>query len=305
MDVETGNHVDVLYGLEATYGTVAASMLDVFGEKTKISYNVKRNTGKGTDLGLRTFVKAYELKHEWTFDVDTLLCNETVWPYVLCAGDGTGGTPFIFDAEGDIKSFSMLLNDREENKKRHLLGCAVNDFSMSMAVGEEIKYKLSGIAKEMGVSAASVARANLGTINGLDDPFTFAHGSLKFATVENYFGLVQKMDLKLGNDLAAYWGLGSTLLHTVRHKSAIGALTVSLKKSDSSTKQGVEVIRTGVADAEDVACVITITDGTRTITMTLSLVYIDEFSTGLEYAEDIDENLVFIFSSISIVLAGF
>jgi len=305
MNVETSNVVDVLFGVEATYGTVAAAMLNSFGIKSKLTYNAKRNTGKGTDLGVRTFVNAYELKHEWLWDIDSVVCNELIWPHFLCSGDGTGPTPYIFDAEGDVKPLSILINDRQENKKRHLLGCTVNETTISMAVGEETKYKFGGTAKEMGASGASVARASLGTINGLDAPFTFIHGSLKFATVENYFGLVQKLELKIGNDLGTYWGLGSALAHTTRHKAAIGGMTVGLKKASDATKQGVEVIRTGVADAEDIACVITITDGTRTITMTLSLVYIDDFSTGLEYAEDIDENLVFIFSSISIVLAGF
>lgn len=304
MDIITGNEVDFVFGQETTFGTQATTIDKVFGYDTKVSLSAKKNQKKFKDLGKRTYVKAKELKFDGSIDIDFVLANELIWPYIFGDGDGTALTPYIFDALGDVISMTGLANDRKENKKRHILGMAFSDFSMSLAVNEEVKCKMSGLYKTIGAESAAVTRASL-SIDGLDDPFTAEHADVQISSTSNYYGLLQKAELKIGNDLKFFWELGDLTAVTSKHKDAIGGITMAVKKSDTSTLQGVEVIKPTVSTAENITVVVTLNDGTRTITMTLTGTYIDEFTTGLEAAEDVDENLVFIFSDISTVLAGF
>lgn len=308
MNITTGVVTDVVIGQETSFGQLASSIDMALGYESKYNYSVKKNYKPFHDLGQRTFITAEDLKFEGSWDADFVLANEHFWPFVLGDGDGTGGTPFVFDTEGIPKSFSAKINDRHENKWRPFHGHCVNDFTMSGNVGDEIKCKLSGLFASIGVKQTGVSRASLsidGVTAGTDIPMTYAMADVKISSTSNYFGLLQKFELKVSNDLQFYWGFNGRYAHTPKFHKAIGGLTMGIKKSDSSTKQMLDEILAGATGAENITVVITITDGTRTITMTMAGTYINDFSTSYEFAADIDENLTFIFSTISVVLAGY
>lgn len=305
IDIITGNEVDIVVGHEASgFGTVSASIDQVLGLKQKWNYDINKNFERFHDLGLRTFLKAEEMKWEGAYDLDAVLANELFWPYVLGGGAGTGGDPYVFDAVGDVKSFSATVHDRGEGQFRNFLGCCVNDFSMSAAVGEPIMLKLSGPMASITAKAATDTRASL-SIDGLDNPFSFKHAVVQISSTDNYWGLLQKFDLKLSQQAELYWNFGSRYAYQSKFHDAIGGIVMGVKHASNSTKQGMDAITDENAEGQNITIVITLTEATRSITMTLVGAYLNQLSTGYEVFSDVDQTLTFIFQTISVVLANF
>ena len=306
IDIAAGPDVDIVYGNEAaaTYGTVATTFTKVFGLDTKLSLNVDKNLGEYGDIGSRRLQYFKSKKFDGSFDIDFIMSNANFWDLVFNDGVGTALDPFTWEAYGNLLSFSTKINDRKEAKQWAVLGMAVNELGLEFARGEPIKTKLSGLFANFGAKTSSVARSTL-TLGGLDDAFTFAGGELKIAAADNYVGLIAKGSLKIGNDLKGFGDIGVEVLQKIKGLKAIGGLTLGVKHASGATKYPVDMARAASTDGQNLAMSIVITDGTRSITMALTGCWMKSFSTGYEAFEEIDENLVIVFSDITVELAGF
>lgn len=307
--IETSNEVDVAYDYDTAFGTpdtgtYGLTTNTVFGLQTKLTLNAKRNLGKYYDFGTRIMAAAAKKKLEYAMDIDFVLCNEKWLDMIFCDGDGTVPTPFIFHATGLPKTISVFVNNRGEAKKRYLTTFIPNDLTLSGSIGDEMKVKISGVLQTITAGASStVTRAQM-SIAGIAAPFTFAHGTITFAAGSNYFGQLQKFDLKVGQDLGTYWDFGGYELVAAKHKKVIGGISFTYKRTANATKQLLDAVRPTSTDAENKTVVITISDGTRSFAITVTGVYLEDTSLSMDVAEDQEITGTFIFFDASVVLAG-
>ena len=182
-NVSSGAFAYCNYGYETTEGTVAATFPKNFGPGTKLSVSRKNNMERIHSLGARNAGANVAKKYEGTFSVDFLMSANSSWLRAVMGAVPTdaGGGPYThtYIESNTLASFSVA-NAVELGTADYvsaLIGCKVNQCSISAAVGDVAAVKLDCLYR-----TESLATSGIGSVvAAAEEPLTFVNGTISVA----------------------------------------------------------------------------------------------------------------------------
>jgi len=296
-NVTSGYGSYVNYGYEATYGTAVAGSR-TFGHGVKITHDRKNTMEKIYGLGARNAATTVAKKYEGTADVEFIMSNGSFFRAMLGAEADAGGGPYThtFTEANTIPSISILTGTElgTTDEVTALLGVKVNSASITAAVNEAVKVRLSCFYK-----TETLATSGIGSqVAETEVPFTFAQGSLSVGGTT--IGFVQSVELTMNNNLEGVWGLGSRIKAAEVEKTREYNLSMTVSFSDVSlllqTFFGAAGGPLATSTPASVACVLTFTNGAastalRSVVMTFANLYLDTEKLPKDVSEVLKEDV--------------
>lgn len=281
------------FGFEATYGS-AASGTRAFGHGTKLSISRKNNMDRVFGLGARNSTATVAKKYEGTATVDFLLSNASFFRAVLGTvtdgGSGPSSYTHTYSEANTVQSFSIV-NGAELGTNDYvsvLTGAKVNTCTISSAVDEAVSIKLECPYKTETLATSGISSQVAVT----ESIFTFAQGTLSLGG--STIGNVQSVELTINNNLDGIWGLGSRIKTSQVEKTRMYDLKMTVafsQNTDLLTKMLGSTSAPATGTPSSVACVLTFTDGTTSIVITMANIYLNEETLPLDVNEVIKEDV--------------
>lgn len=195
------------YGWETSFGAVTTASDKTFGQGVKIStLSRKNNIEKIYTLGSRNAVVLQPMVFEGAVGIDFVMANPWFFKAVMGSASVTGVGPYTHTyAEADtVPSFTIENNISTDTKSvAKLLGCLVNNCTISTSVGKAVEVKLDCI-----YSTETHGSTTSAQVSETFDIFTFAHGTVEIPNGTTIAD-VESIDLTIANKIKPIMGLGS------------------------------------------------------------------------------------------------
>ena len=234
MTTLVGKGVDVTsnYGYESTFGTLATTINQVFGNGQSVNINQNNNTERLYALGSRNAQKLVTKRYDGSWSTDFSLGNAYFLKAVLgTKGAESGGGPYsrTYSENNTCPSISIANAINLDTDSMHnVLGAKINTMSMDCNVGEIVKVKVDGFFQKL-TKTTTLAT----TVSGdTEDPMVFSGASIQLgstATID-----VQSMNITLGNNLEMLFGLGSRFATKGVEKTREYSFTINEAYEDDS-----------------------------------------------------------------------
>lgn len=294
----------LLYTKETTYGSPIGTTTSNWSYIQSFNPTIKNNmiatrgfVGSAGDARAVQKFSPGQLDISWSMD---LIPNDfSFMEYVLGSATTVGSTATYATIDRP-PSFTMTNNidnvttDRQET----YAGCIINALTLRASVGEAVTISLAGISSLVQYDSSLIANQ----ANATDDVWTFQHGTLNLdGAVSN---IIDSIELTVGNNWEVKYGLGSRLVQTAVPKARDISLRFTVKYLDDTLYGQLlgASTPTGTGSPTAVAStVLTFTKGNKSLTITLSNGFIEEF-TGTNNLNDlIGEDFTLNAKSIGIV----
>jgi len=204
-----GRGVDITsnYGYETTYGTLATTISNVFGNSDTVTITQNNNTERLFALGSRNAQKLVTKKYDGTWNADFALGNAYFLKAVLgTKGAESGSGPYgrTYSENNTCPSISIANAFNLDTDSMHnIVGAKVNEMTLSCNVGEVAKVKLSGMFKQLNKTSTLAT-----TVSGdTEDPLIFSGASIQLGSTSVLD--VQSLDITVRNNTEMLFGLGS------------------------------------------------------------------------------------------------
>jgi len=209
----------VQYGIEeSAYGTEASTINSAFGNGLTITPTRRNNIVQVYGLGSRDAQKLIATKFEGALEVNFVLGNAHWFPAFLGASSsGAVGSAYdhTYTAANTIPSITVEngINLGTTDSVVKFLGCKINEFNITAAVGDIIRVRLL-----MPYKTESEGTTLDGTpATDAEEPLTFAHASIDLPSGSTLVN-IQSIELNGINSTEGVWGLGSRLLQKLVEK---------------------------------------------------------------------------------------
>ena len=294
----------VLFVKESTYGTVVSTTNDTFSYIQSFTPSVKNNMiatrGFVGSAGDARAVQKYspgQLDVSWNMDI---IPNDfSFLRYVLGSASITGSTS-TFTTVDKPSSFTMSNNlDNVTTDRQELYGgCVVNTMTLKAAVGEPVSINLEGLSSI--IQYGTTLSDNV--VNATDSIWTFQHGTLNLdGAVSN---IIDSVELTVGNNWEVKYGVGSRLAQAAIPKARDISLKFTCKYLDNTLIAQLLGATTPTSTGSPTAVassVLTFTNGGKTLTITISNGFIEEFSETNNLNDLVTEDFTLNAKSIGIV----
>lgn len=221
----SGIRARLSYGWEATYKAGSSTYDKIFGQGTKVTTNTRNQTparqyGIGNVEAVSTTLGNYEI----AMSVESLLSNG--WWLRAVTGNtsvDTGAGPYTHtyvNSAGSpatinkaVQSFETRLGyDMDTDHEFRVLGCFLNNISLSSPVGEPVKmtFDITGASENYSSTLQAV-------VTETEEPLIFAYGTLELPTGTTLLK-VQSVDLTINRNPEGIRALGSRSIQQVANK---------------------------------------------------------------------------------------
>jgi hypothetical protein len=204
----------VQFGKETTYGTQATTINSSFGHDVELNIESKNSIIESEDTNNRDTVKMVEGKFEGRATVTGSLANTHWIATALGSSITTGTSPYThaFNAVNTLPSITIEkgLNLGTTDSVRLMLGCKLDNMTISGAIGEPIKFKAVYFYKtETGSTTIDATPAT-----DAEEVFTMANASvaIPYGTT---IAEVQRFEFNYDNNLIESRGAGSRFLTNI------------------------------------------------------------------------------------------
>ena len=189
-----------------------------FGQGVDVTITRNNNSERVFGVGARNATATVNKQYGGTFTVNGMVSN-AYWLLGVLGENADGGTTGAYThtyTEANIlPSFTMTTSFElgTTDFASDLIGCVVNECTISAAVNEALKFSLDGIYRY----------ENLGTTKLVDNPdvepiFTFAHGSIEMPDGTS-IAAIQTFELTIVNNAEGVYGVGSRFMTGVVAKN--------------------------------------------------------------------------------------
>lgn len=205
-----------------------------------------------------------------------------------------------FETIDKPSSFTMTHNIENDTTDRQetYSGNVINSFTLKAAVGEPLSVNLAGIASLITYDASLYANIS----NSSDDIWTFQHGALDIdGSISN---IIDSVELAINNNWESKYGLGSRLIKTAIPKARDISLKFTVKYLDDTLYAmllGATTPTDGGGPTAVSSAVLTFTNGTKSLTITISNGILEEFTETANLNDLIGEDFTLIGKSVGIV----
>lgn len=293
------------YTKETTYGTAVgtASLLTwsyIQGFNPSIKNNMIATRGfVGTTSDARAVQKFSPGQLDISWSMDLIPNNFAFMEYMLGSATTTASTS-TFETVDSPPSFTMVHNMYNVGTARQetYSGCVLNSMSLKAAVGEPLSVNLAGMSSLVKYDATEEPAVAVST----EDVWTFQHGSLGIGTTNA--NIIDSVELNVTNNYEMKYGLGTRLAKTVVPKARDISLRFTVKYLDDKLYSKLLGAATPTATGSPTAVVsalLTFTNGARSLTVTCSNGYIEEFSGTNNLNELIGEDFTLNAKGVGIV----
>jgi hypothetical protein len=205
--VAKGVDMASVWGYETTFGTLATTINQVFGNGNNVNVNQNNNTERLYALGSRNAQKLVTKRYDGTWNTSFTLGNAYWLKAVMgtkSAETGVGPYTRIYQENNTCPSISISNAFNLDTDSQHnVLGAKMNSMSLDCNVGETIKVKLDGMFQKL-TKTTTLATTYSGDT---EDPMIFSGASINLgstATVD-----VQSLNITINNNTEMLFGLGS------------------------------------------------------------------------------------------------
>ena len=197
-----------MWGYEETaFGTLGATMDNVFGNGATVNISQNNNTERLYALGDRNAKKLVAKKYEGSWNTDFVLGNaDWMTAAIGTMGSISGSGPYVrtFSENNTCPSISIANAFNLDTDSRHnILGAKVNSMSIDCNVGEIARVKLDGFFQKL----SKTTTIGSTTSGDSEDPMIFAGASIKLGSTATLD--VQSMNITLTNNTEMLFSLGS------------------------------------------------------------------------------------------------
>lgn len=295
------------YTKETTYGTAVgtASLLNwsyIQGFSPSIKNNLIATRGfVGTTGDPRAVQKFSPGQFDVSWSMDLIPNNFAFCEYVLGSATTVGTTvTSTFETKTSVPSFTMVHNidNVTTDKQETYSGCVINSMSLKAAVGEPVSVNLAGLSSLVTYDTSIEGKV----ANGTADVWTFQHGALGIGTTDT--NIIDSVELNVTNNFELKYGLGTRLAKTAIAKARDVNLRFTVKYLDDKLYKKLlgAGTPTGTGSPTAVASgTLTFTNGNKSLTITCSNGYIEEFSGTNNLNELIVEDFTLIAKDVGIV----
>ncbi len=189
-----------------------------FGQGVEVTISRSNNAERIYGVGARNATATINKQYGGTFTVSGVLSNAYWLLGVLGVNNDSGDTGAYTHTytEADIlPSFTMTTSFElgDTDFATDLIGCVINQCTISAAVNEALKFSLEGTYRY----------ENLGETKLVDNPdiepiFTFAHGSIEMPNGTS-IAAVQSFELTISQNAEPVYGVGSRFMTGVVAKN--------------------------------------------------------------------------------------
>lgn len=293
------------YTKETTYGTAVGTVSALTHSYIQnFTPNIKNNLIQargfvGTTGDARAVQKFSpgQLDINWTMD---LIPNDFAFlEYVLGSATTTSSVTTVETIDRP-PSFTMVHNIYNVGTARQetYSGNVINSMTLKSAVGEALTANLTGVSSLVTYDATTENRI----ANATDDAWTFQHGTLGIGTTDT--NIIDSIELNVNNNWEVKYGLGSRLVKTAIPKARDISLRFTVKYLDDKLYRKLLGAATPIATAGPLAVAkayLTFTNSGKSLTITCSAGYIEEFSGTNNLNELMTEDFTLIAKDIGIV----
>jgi len=293
------------YTKETTYGTAVgtASLLTwsyIQGFNPSIKNNMIATRGfVGTSSDARAVQKFSPGQLDINWSMDLVPNNFAFCEYLLGSATTTDSTS-TFETIDTPPSFTMVHNVYNVGTARQetYSGCVLNTMSLKAAVGEPLSVNLAGVSSLVKYDASEEAAVALGTA----DIWTFQHGTLGIGTTDA--NIIDSVELNVTNNYEIKYGLGTRLAKTAVPKARDVSLRFTVKYLDDKLYGKLLGAATPTSSGSPTAvasALLTFTNGNKSLTITCSNGYIEEFAGTNNLNELIGEDFTLNAKGVGIV----
>jgi len=301
MTTLVGKGVDITsnYGYEnVAFGTIAATISQVFGNGASVSISQNNNTERLYSLGSRNAQKLVTKRYDGTWNTSFTLGNAYFLKGVMGTNatgtvSGTGPYTRVYEENNTIPSLSIANAINLDTDSMHnILGAKINSMSLDCNVGETIKVKLDGSFQKL-TKTTTLAT----TVSGdTEDPFVFSGASVQLGSTALVD--VQSMNITVGNNLETLFGLGSRFATKGVEKAREYSFTINEAYEDDTSlhdKYLGSATTPATTPANTTKLVATFTNGltgtnTRYLTVTFNTLQLPTYDYNVEINEILKEN---------------
>lgn len=289
------------FAFEPTFGTaVGDSVLSgAFGHNVKFTASPSNSNERIPNLNSRNYAKHVAKKFEGSWSADFQASNFYHLQAVIGDAVTTGAGPFLhtFTERNTLSGMTIQQSeDLDTDSERTLVGCMVNNWTLSMNQGEVVTGRMDGSYRS---ESKDTSLNTTGNVADEEDVFSFSHATLDFPSATTLTE-VQSLELSVTNNSEQIWGLGSRLATQKVWKQRVYDVTINkIREADSDllddfyggttslTNPGTPanvatlklVLNNGKADTE-----------ARSLTFELKNLQVADYNSPLEPVEAIKEN---------------
>lgn len=296
----TGVYGALNYGWETTFKTLSSSRDKTFGLNSKVtSLTISENADALTRLGTSEVIQFVPKKEEGTFTVEYVLSNSWIFKSVLGNVVDSGASapythtysvtnvpvPFSTEVGGTFDDEAVVLQ---------LKGCVPVRLSVATSVNEMAVGRLECMFADPDVSNSAITQ-----VTDNFSPYTFVHGSVQVPSGTT-IAEVQSIEFSIGRNYEFMYGLGNpNAVSTANKRLDLGGrvrLTVRNDDFVNRVLSRTEVATMNIAFDNGLSG-----SSKQSLTISLTGVMFDEFSTSLEPNEIVFQDLPFKARQISVV----
>ena len=293
----------LLYSKETSYGsaeTVASnwSYIQSFSPTIKNNMISTRGfVGAGGDARAVSKFSPGQLDVSWTMD---LIPNDFSFMEYALGSATTVSSTTTFGTKDRPPSFTMSNNINNDTTPREetYSGCILNAMTLKATVGESVSINLSGISSLINYDSTLTANAAIAS----DDVWTFQHGTLNLdGAVSN---IIDSIEFTISNNWETKYGLGSRLVQTAVPKARDLSLKFTVKYLDDTLYAQLLGASTPTSDGSPTAVassVLAFTNGNKSLTITLSNGFIEEFTETNNLNDLVGEDFTLNAKSVGVI----
>jgi len=300
-NVGTGSLSYARFAFEPTFGTAVgdSTLSGSFGHNEKFTASPSNSNERIPNLNSRNYAKHVAKSFVGSWSVDFQASNFYHLQAVIGNATTTGSGPYEHKfAESNFLSGMTIQTseDMDTDSERTLVGCMVNNWTLSMNQGEVVTGRMDGSYRS---ESKDTSLNTTGNTSDGEDVFTFAHAALEFPNATTLTE-VQSLELSVTNNAEQIYGLGSRLATQQVWKQRTYDVTINkIREADSDLLDDFYGSSTTLQDPGTPANVATLTlvlDNGKTGTDNRSLVFelddlqVADYNSPLEPIEAIKEN---------------
>lgn len=211
----SGANAQIAYGWETTFGT-SGTVNKAFSQGVKVpTYDIDNDPEFIYAIGSQDIQRQIAKTFKGTWGVEFILSDPWWFRSILGgAPKDTAGTPNVHVWEASTQGLAISQTpmtilygfNLETDSAQMMVGSIANNATLTCAVGDPIRVRLEGWFKNLTKNTTLPAQ-----ISPVEEPMTFAYGSLKFSTSGTLAVIsdIQSVELTFNRNNEPIYGLGS------------------------------------------------------------------------------------------------